>query len=122
MKHIKLFEDYSNKYKTIVILGLPGSGKSHLANKILKENVDFAFNTPVISQNFENNPMNNFKVPEIVKAKQDKSPVQILEERFARGEISAVDFQTAIRLLKVRKDYLNENENKTEQHKEVEHN
>ena len=38
MKHIKLFEDYSNKYKTIVILGLPGSGKSHLANKILKEN------------------------------------------------------------------------------------
>jgi len=43
MKHIKLFEDYSNKYKTIVILGLPGSGKSHLANKILKENPDMNY-------------------------------------------------------------------------------
>jgi site-specific recombinase XerD len=93
-----------------------------VSNKILKENIDFAFNTPIISQSFENNNLNTFKVPEIIKAKQEKSPVQILEERFARGEISAVDFQTAIRLLKVRKDYLNENENKTEPYKEAEHN
>ena len=93
-----------------------------VSNKILKENVDFAFNTPIISQSFENNNLNTFKVPEIIKAKQEKSPVQILEERFARGEISAVDFQTAIRLLKVRKDYLNENEKQTEPYKEVEHN
>lgn len=50
MKHIKLFEDYNNKYKTIVILGLPGSGKSHLANKILKENPDMNY---VIYDDFE---------------------------------------------------------------------
>jgi GTPase SAR1 family protein len=50
MKHIKLFEDYNDNYKTIVILGLPGSGKSHLANKILKENPDMNY---VIYDDFE---------------------------------------------------------------------
>jgi integrase len=96
-----------------------------VSDKVLKESVDFAFNTPIKTQLFENNPVNalNYNIPEIAKDKvRDKSPVQILEERFARGEISAPDFQTAIRLLKVRKDYLNENENQTEPYKEVEHN
>lgn len=37
MKHIKLFEAFDSK-KTIVIFGLPGSGKSHLAQKIMSEN------------------------------------------------------------------------------------
>lgn len=43
MKHIRLFEDYNNKYKTIVILGLPGSGKSYLAKKILKDNPEMDY-------------------------------------------------------------------------------
>ncbi len=51
---------------------------------------------------------------------REKSPIEILEDRFARGEISAVDFQTALRLLKARKDYLNDNENKAEPYKEAE--
>jgi GTPase SAR1 family protein len=43
MKWIKLFEDYQNKYKTIVIFGLPGSGKTSLANKIKKENSEMDY-------------------------------------------------------------------------------
>ena len=96
-----------------------------VSDKVLKESVDFAFNTPIKTQLFENNPVNalNYNIPEIAKDKQrDKTPIQILEERFARGEISAPDFQTALRLLKARKDYLNENENKTEPYKETEYN
>ena len=93
-----------------------------VSDKVLKESVDFAFNTPIKTQLFEKNPVNalNYNIPEI--AKREKSPIETLEDRFARGEISAVDFQTAIRLLKVRKEYLNENENQTEPYKEVEHN
>jgi ABC-type dipeptide/oligopeptide/nickel transport system ATPase component len=37
MKHLRLFEEFGSK-KTIVIFGLPGSGKSHLAQKIMSEN------------------------------------------------------------------------------------
>lgn len=88
------------------------------SDKVLKESVDFSFNVPVRTQVFEQNPVNaiNYHIPQI--AKRDKKPIEILEERFARGEISAVDFQTAIRLLKVRKDYL-DNE-KPNNNKEVE--
>lgn len=96
-----------------------------VSDKTKRETVDFAFNTPIKTQMFEKNPVNalNYNIPEIAKEKpREKSPVQILEDRFAKGEISAVDFQTAIRLLKVRKDYLNENENKTEPYQETEYN
>lgn len=40
MKWIKLFENFEEKKKTILILGLPGSGKSSLAKKIQRENPD----------------------------------------------------------------------------------
>jgi integrase len=97
-----------------------------VSDKLKKETIDFAFNVPIRTRIFEQNPINavNYNIPEIVKTKQkEKTPVQILEERFARGEISAPDFQTALRLLKVRKDYLPENEKeKTEQLKEAEYN
>ena len=96
-----------------------------VSDKTKKETVDFAFNTPIKTQMFENNPVNalNYNIPNIAKEKsKEKSSIQILEERFARGEISASDFQTALRLLKVRKDYLNENENRTEPYKETEYN
>ena len=81
-----------------------------VSDKQMKETVDFAFNVPIKTQIFENNPMQalNYKIPEI--AKREKSNAEILEERFAKGEISAIDFQTALRLLKVRKDYLSEKE------------
>jgi len=95
------------------------------SDKTKRETVDFAFNTPIKTRLFDKNPINalNYSIPTIAKTPlKEKSPVQILEERFAKGEISAVDFQTALRLLKVRKEYLNENENKTEPYKEAEHN
>lgn len=95
-----------------------------VSDKTKKETVDFAFNTPIKTKIFENNPISalNYNIPEIAKDKiKDKTPVQLLEERFARGEISASDFQTALRLLKVKKDYFNENEI-SNPYKETEHN
>jgi integrase/recombinase XerD len=81
-----------------------------VSDKQMKETVDFAFDVPIRTQIFEKNPINalNYKIPEI--AKREKAPAEVLEERFAKGEISAIDFQTALRLLKVRKDYLSEKE------------
>ena len=96
-----------------------------VSDKVLRESVDFAFNMPIRTQLFEENPINalNYNLPETIKSKaKEKTPIEILEERFAKGEISASDYQTALRLLKIRKDYLN-NENKTtEQLREAEHN
>ena len=94
-----------------------------VSDKTKKETVDFAFNTPIKTQLFEQNPVNalNYSIPTIAKAQpKEKSPIEILENRFAKGEISAIDFQTALRLLKVRKEYLNENENNNS--REIEHN
>ena len=93
------------------------------SDKTKKDTVDFAFNTPIKTQLFEHNPINalNYSIPTIAKEKEkNKSPIETLEERFARGEISAVDFQTALRLLKVRKEYLNENT--TNNSREIEYN
>lgn len=93
------------------------------SNKVLKESVDFAFNIPIRTKIFQDNPINalNYNIPEIAKDKeQNKTPIEILENRYAKGEISAIDFQTAIRLLKIRKEYLNENEKQTtEQHRKI---
>lgn len=85
-----------------------------ISSNVKKQTVDFAFDNPVIVPVFKENPINNFSVSPI--AKREKTPVEILEDRFAKGEISAVDFQTALRLLKVRKDYL-DNEIKNEQNR-----
>lgn len=93
-----------------------------VSSKVKKESVDFSFNVPIKTKIFETNPVNalNYNVPTI--AKRNKKPVEILEERFANGEISAVDFQAGIRLLKVSKDYLSDNETKTNNHTEIETN
>jgi len=96
-----------------------------VSDKQMKETIDFAFNTPIKTKIFEENPINalNYSIPDIAKLKQkEKTPIEILEERFARGEISDIDFQNKIRLLKIRKQYLKENEKETEQLKEIEHN
>lgn len=91
------------------------------SDKIKKESIDFAFNIPIKSKLFENNPVNalNYSIPTI--AKRDKTPIEILEERFARGEISALDFQSALRLLKIKKDYF-DNEQTKDNTPEVEKN
>ncbi len=80
-----------------------------MSDKTKKESVDFAFNIPIKTKLFQENPSNalNYSIPIIAK---NKTPLQILEERFARGEISASDFQTALRLIKVKKDYFNDDE------------
>lgn len=88
-----------------------------VSDKTKRETIDFAFNTPIKTKVFDDNPVNalNYNIPSI--AKKEKTPIEILEERFARGEISAIDFQTAMRLLKARKDFLNDdktNDNRTE--------
>jgi uridine kinase len=43
MKYLKLFGDHNKRYKTIAIFGLPGSGKSYLANKIKKDHPDMNY-------------------------------------------------------------------------------
>jgi integrase len=80
-----------------------------MSDKTKQESVDFAFNVPIKTRLFQDNPINalNYSIPTIAK---NKTPLQILEERFARGEISASDFQTALRLIKVKKDYFNEDD------------
>lgn len=85
-----------------------------VSDKQMKETVDFAFDMPIRTKIFESNPMQalNYRIPEI--AKREKTPAEILEERYARGEISAIDFQTALRLLKVRKDFLSEEKKEIE--------
>ncbi len=93
-----------------------------ISDKTKRETIDFAFNTPIKTRIFQDNPINalNYKIPTIAK-QREKSPIEILEERFAKGEISAIDFQTALRLLKVRKDYLSEDKDSEEpKEKEIE--
>jgi len=48
----------------------------------------------------------NYSIPTI--AKRDKTPIEILEERYARGDISDIDFANKLRLLKLRQDYIKE--------------
>lgn len=90
-----------------------------VSDKQMKETIDFAFNTPIKTQIFEKNPMNavNYTIPEI--AKREKTPIEILEDRYARGEISDIDFQQKIRLMKLAKDHLKQ-DNEKEKEKEIE--
>lgn len=88
---------------------------ARVSDKITKDTIDFAFNMPIKTKVFQQNPLSASNIPTIAREKE-KTPVEILEERFAKGEISASDFQTALRLLKIRKDYLND-EKPTEEHR-----
>jgi hypothetical protein len=92
-----------------------------MSDKAMKESVDFSFNNPIRTKIFEDNPVNalNYKIPTITK-QREKSPIEILEERFARGEISDIDFQNKLRLLKLRKDYLKDKDMEEEKEKEIE--
>ena len=85
-----------------------------VSDKQMKETIDFAFNTPIRTQIFEKNPMKavNYAIPEI--AKREKSPLEILEERFARGELSDIEYQNKIRLLKLAKDHLKDKKDEEE--------
>lgn len=91
-----------------------------VSDKTKRETVDFAFNTPIKTKIFEDNPINamNYTIPEV--AKREKTPIEILEQRFAKGEISAIDYQTALRLLKARKDYLKDEKEESSKVQEIE--
>lgn len=80
-----------------------------ISDKQRKETIDFAFNTPLISKQIQTNPTKqpNFAIPQITT--KEKTPIEVLEERFARGEISDIEFQNKLRLLKLRKEYLKQN-------------
>jgi len=85
-----------------------------VSDKQMKESVDFAFNMPIKTQLFEKNPMAaiNYSIPEV--AKREKTPIEILEDRFARGELSDIEYQNKIRLMKLAKDHLKDKEEKKE--------
>lgn len=46
----------------------------------------------------------NYAVPEI--AKKEKSPLEILNEKLATGELSDIEYQNKIRLLKLAQEHL----------------
>ncbi len=94
---------------------------ARMSDKTMKESVDFSFNNPIRTKIFEDNPVNalNYKIPTIAR-QREKSPIEILEERFARGEISDIDFQNKLRLLKLRKDYLKDKDTEELKEKEIE--
>jgi len=80
----------------------------------MRESVDFAFNMPIKTQLFEKNPMAaiNYTIPEI--AKREKTPIEILEDRFARGELSDIEYQNKIRLMRLAKDHLKQDKKEEE--------
>ncbi len=88
-----------------------------VSDKQMKETIDFAFNRPIKTQIFEKNPMNavNYTIPEV--AKRDKTPLEILEDRFARGELSDIEYQNKIRLLRLAKDHLKDKPEEKEEEK-----
>jgi len=90
-----------------------------VSDKQMKETIDFAFNRPIQTQIFEKNPMRaiNYTIPEI--AKREKTPLEIMEERFARGEISDIEYQNKIRLLKLAKDHLRESKEEKQEGAEI---
>ena len=88
-----------------------------VSDKQMRESVDFAFNMPIKTQLFEKNPMAaiNYTIPEV--AKREKTPLEILEDRFARGELSDIEYQNKIRLMRLAKDHLSKN--KFDEQKEI---
>lgn len=85
-----------------------------VSDKTKKDSVDFAFNTPIKTKLFSENPASalNYNIPTIVKT--EKTPIEIMEEKLAKGEISASDFQTNIRLIRVAKDYIDNGNRRNE--------
>ncbi len=85
-----------------------------VSDKNMKETVDFAFSMPIKTQMFEKNPMNaiNYSIPQI--AKREKTPLEIIEERFARGELSDIEYHNKIRLLKLAQDNLKQDKKEEE--------
>lgn len=83
----------------------------------MKETVDFAFNMPIKTQMFEKNPMNavNYTIPQI--AKREKTPLEILEDRFVRGDLSDIEYQNKIRLMKLAKECLKDKEEEKQEEK-----
>lgn len=117
-----VYEKTRDLYAVSKLLGHNQVGTTQIyarvSDKIAKDTIDYAFNMPIRTKVFQQNPTNalNYSIPTIAK---DKTPVEILEERFAKGEISAPDFQTALRLLKIRKEYLDNDKPKPEQREEA---
>lgn len=74
---------------------------------------------PIKTRIFQDNPTSalNYHIPEI--AKKEKTPIEIIEDRYAKGELSDIEYQNKIRLLKLRKQVLNENEKQNEHRKKV---
>jgi len=93
-----------------------------VSDKQMRESVDFAFNMPIKTQLFEKNPMAaiNYTIPEI--AKREKTPYEIIEDRFARGELSDIEYQNKIRLMRLAKDHLKTGGQKEERLIEVKEN
>ena len=90
-----------------------------VSDKTKKESVDFAFNTPMKTKLFEENPVNalNYNIPQI--AKREKSPIEILNDRYARGEISDIEYQNKIRLLRLAKDHLKDKPEEKQEKKKI---
>lgn len=80
-----------------------------VSDKIKKETVDFAFDTPIRTQVFERNPIAavNYNIPEI--AKKDKTPFEVLNDKLARGEISEIEYRHKISLIKLAREHLENN-------------
>lgn len=79
---------------------------ARMSNKKKRDVVNFAFNNPVRTQMFERNPINalNYSIPEV--SKRDKPPIEILNERYAKGEISEFDYINKLKLLKQGKEIM----------------
>ena len=54
----------------------------------------------------------NYNIPQI--AKREKSPIEILNDRYARGEISDIEYQNKIRLMRLAKDHLKQDKKEEE--------
>ncbi len=91
-----------------------------VSSKTKKDTINYAFNIPIRTRIQIDNPKNapDYAIPPI--AKREKSPIEILEERFARGDISDIDFQNKLRLLKVGKEYLKKEERIEEENQKIE--
>lgn len=121
LRHFYATYVYENTRDLYAVAGLLGHNQvtttqiyARISDKTKKETVNFAFGNPILTKTLEQNPLNipNNNITPI--AKREKTPMEILEERYARGEISDIDFQQKIRLMKLAKEVLNEKEIKIE--------
>lgn len=95
------------------------------SDKKKKSSVDFAFNNIPTTKIFQNNHVSGVNNTILETYRPDKKPLEILEERFAKGEISISDFQTSLRLLKIKQEYFNNDNNEkklNDPEREIKHN